>query len=353
MEDSLESLILHGCRLAEILEQNLPILADQPDILVNSCEEIVSAFKNVKERVLSEGHTGVQELHGSEVGGVIREHATMASLDPRVITGVGGAYTRRVEDVVPESSEMKRMSLHDQRLGMGLELMFGEIGGGGGDVMGTGSSGGTGGEISLDFSIASSSQRQGRKNEIDKVVKRVAAPQMGSDTPPEDGFTWKKYGQKEILGRAYPRSYYICAQQKLHSCPAKKQVQRLDHDPFIFEVTYRNSHTCRVTSAATVQIPPSTTAPPPPPVSPFPTSTIATAQWLSMNMFHHVGGVPDSSAGMLKAGSGGGNSNDFQPVAEMADAMFNSGSSSSNSMDLIFSSLDEHKWDSTEEKKDQ
>ncbi|MCI72290.1 WRKY transcription factor 55-like, partial [Trifolium medium] len=31
------------------------------------------------------------------------------------------------------------------------------------------------------------------------------APQIGNtEMPPEDGFTWRKYGQKEILGRKYP-----------------------------------------------------------------------------------------------------------------------------------------------------
>ncbi|XP_073131244.1 WRKY transcription factor 55-like [Henckelia pumila] len=347
MEESLESMILHGSNLAQILEQNLPILANQPDILVKSCDEIVSVFRNVRERVVSGGQMGVLE------------HA-MASVDARAIAGAGGAYVRRV-DGVPESDEMKGMQLlHDRRRRpqqLGFDLMFGEMGGVGGDIMG-GSSGGFGGETSLDFAAASYSQRQGRrKNEMDKVVKRVAAPQMGNpDIPPEDGFTWKKYGQKEILGRAFPRSYYICTQQKLHNCPAKKQVQRLDHDPFVLEVTYRNNHTCRAAAASSaptpVLVPPSTTAPPPPlPLFPTP---LAPTPWLSMNIFHDLGGVPAASSGGLEAGSGGGRVefNEFQPVADMADAMFNSGSRSSDSMDLIFSSMDDHTWDSMEEKKD-
>lgn len=32
------------------------------------------------------------------------------------------------------------------------------------------------------------------------------APQFGNtEIPPEDGFTWRKYGQKEIYGSIYPR----------------------------------------------------------------------------------------------------------------------------------------------------
>lgn len=45
-----------------------------------------------------------------------------------------------------------------------------------------------------------------RKDEGEKFVTTVAAPQMGNlDLPPEDGYTWRKYGQKEILGSKYPR----------------------------------------------------------------------------------------------------------------------------------------------------
>ena len=38
----------------------------------------------------------------------------------------------------------------------------------------------------------------------------VPAPQFGNtEMPPEDGFTWRKYGQKEILGSKFPRFYLI------------------------------------------------------------------------------------------------------------------------------------------------
>lgn len=45
-----------------------------------------------------------------------------------------------------------------------------------------------------------------RKDDADKRSIRVPAPQMGNtEIPPEDGFTWRKYGQKEILGSRFPR----------------------------------------------------------------------------------------------------------------------------------------------------
>lgn len=57
-----------------------------------------------------------------------------------------------------------------------------------------------------------------RKDEADKIVERVPAPQMGNlDLPPEDGFTWRKYGQKEILGCRHPRyifNYHFILMEK-------------------------------------------------------------------------------------------------------------------------------------------
>ncbi|GLT35835.1 hypothetical protein SLA2020_102530 [Shorea laevis] len=60
----------------------------------------------------------------------------------------------------------------------------------------------------------------------------------------DDGFTWRKYGQKDILGAKHPRGYYRCAHRNAQGCLATKQVQRSDEDPLIFEITYHGSHTC-------------------------------------------------------------------------------------------------------------
>lgn len=39
---------------------------------------------------------------------------------------------------------------------------------------------------------------------------RVAAPRIGNtELPPDDGFTWRKYGQKEILGSRFPRFLFF------------------------------------------------------------------------------------------------------------------------------------------------
>ncbi|XP_028774813.1 probable WRKY transcription factor 53 [Neltuma alba] len=62
--------------------------------------------------------------------------------------------------------------------------------------------------------------------------------------PQDDGFSWRKYGQKDILGAKYPRSYYRCTFRKTQDCWATKQIQRSDEDPTVFDITYRGRHTC-------------------------------------------------------------------------------------------------------------
>ncbi|CAJ1961270.1 unnamed protein product [Sphenostylis stenocarpa] len=60
----------------------------------------------------------------------------------------------------------------------------------------------------------------------------------------DDGYSWRKYGQKDILGSKFPRGYYRCTHRNVQGCLATKQVQRSDEDPTTIEVTYRGRHTC-------------------------------------------------------------------------------------------------------------
>ncbi|KAL8493636.1 hypothetical protein ACS0TY_024716 [Phlomoides rotata] len=65
-----------------------------------------------------------------------------------------------------------------------------------------------------------------------------------SGTVLDDGYTWRKYGQKDILGARYPRSYYRCTYYHDRGCLATKQVQRSDDDPSVYEVIHGGKHTC-------------------------------------------------------------------------------------------------------------
>ncbi|KAI3493433.1 hypothetical protein L1887_41823 [Cichorium endivia] len=62
--------------------------------------------------------------------------------------------------------------------------------------------------------------------------------------PLSDGYSWRKYGQKDILGANHPRAYYRCTHRNVQGCLATKQVQRSDGDSSVFEITYRGRHTC-------------------------------------------------------------------------------------------------------------
>ncbi|XP_060213348.1 probable WRKY transcription factor 41 [Lycium barbarum] len=66
----------------------------------------------------------------------------------------------------------------------------------------------------------------------------------GEEVPPEDGYSWRKYGQKHILRAKYPREYYRCARRGLSNCGATKMVQKSETEPSVFEVTYGGSHSC-------------------------------------------------------------------------------------------------------------
>ncbi|KAG8086437.1 hypothetical protein GUJ93_ZPchr0010g8175 [Zizania palustris] len=56
----------------------------------------------------------------------------------------------------------------------------------------------------------------------------------------EDGYRWRKYGQKAVKNSPFPRSYYRCTTQK---CPVKKRVERSFQDAAVVITTYEGKHT--------------------------------------------------------------------------------------------------------------
>jgi WRKY transcription factor 2 len=51
-------------------------------------------------------------------------------------------------------------------------------------------------------------------------------------------YNWRKYGQKQVKGSEYPRSYYKCTHA---NCQVKKKVER-SHDGQITEIIYKGTH---------------------------------------------------------------------------------------------------------------
>ncbi|XP_020524094.1 probable WRKY transcription factor 49 [Amborella trichopoda] len=55
----------------------------------------------------------------------------------------------------------------------------------------------------------------------------------------DDGYQWRKYGQKSIKNSPHPRSYYRCTNPR---CSAKKQVEKSIEDPDTLVITYEGLH---------------------------------------------------------------------------------------------------------------
>uniref|UniRef100_A0A7C9EXS3 WRKY domain-containing protein n=1 Tax=Opuntia streptacantha TaxID=393608 RepID=A0A7C9EXS3_OPUST len=62
--------------------------------------------------------------------------------------------------------------------------------------------------------------------------------------PPDDGYSWRKYGQKDILKAKHPRGYYRCTHRHTQGCFATKQVQKSNEDPSMYQLIYKGEHTC-------------------------------------------------------------------------------------------------------------
>ncbi|KAL5581392.1 hypothetical protein UlMin_013834 [Ulmus minor] len=90
------------------------------------------------------------------------------------------------------------------------------------------------------FGGAESEGKSGKKKGEKKVKKHKYAFQTRSQVDIlDDGYRWRKYGQKAVKNNKFPRSYYRCTHQ---GCNVKKQVQRLTKDEGVVVTTYEGMH---------------------------------------------------------------------------------------------------------------
>ncbi|GMI72172.1 hypothetical protein HRI_000886500 [Hibiscus trionum] len=91
-----------------------------------------------------------------------------------------------------------------------------------------------------------------KKNQRKERVPRFAFMTKSEIDHLDDGYRWRKYGQKPVKNCPFPRSYYRCTNG---GCGVKKRVERSSDDTTIVVTTYEGQHThpCPITSRGSIE----------------------------------------------------------------------------------------------------
>jgi WRKY transcription factor 33 len=80
---------------------------------------------------------------------------------------------------------------------------------------------------------------QQQQQEQQQAAAEVKQSSVAPSNKLEDGYNWRKYGQKQVKGSENPRSYYKCTH---HSCSMKKKVERSLADGRVTQIVYKGAH---------------------------------------------------------------------------------------------------------------
>ncbi|XP_047318424.1 probable WRKY transcription factor 75 [Impatiens glandulifera] len=92
---------------------------------------------------------------------------------------------------------------------------------------------------SIDAVGPSSNMKVEEKKKIKMRKQRMAFETRSQVDILDDGYRWRKYGQKAVKNNKFPRNYYKCTHK---GCNVKKQVQRQSKDEGIVITTYEGVH---------------------------------------------------------------------------------------------------------------
>ncbi|MQM02698.1 hypothetical protein Taro_035467 [Colocasia esculenta] len=85
-------------------------------------------------------------------------------------------------------------------------------------------------------SVGEKKKKKGQKRQREQMFAFMTKSEVDQL---DDGYRWRKYGQKPVKDSPFPRSYYRCTGAK---CGVKKRVERSSADPTVVVTTYEGNH---------------------------------------------------------------------------------------------------------------
>ncbi|XP_010922757.3 WRKY DNA-binding transcription factor 70 [Elaeis guineensis] len=185
------------------------------------------------------------------IGSLEQENSSL--MDPKTATRVlikGKESAIKLQSLLQESSPSEDHGKNSM-IGFFIEEILGSFDGALATLDSVGAP-----ETHLDQASTPCSDEQGRddsskKRKVASVrrngYRRRAHPyscRRVSSKTMDDGYTWRKYGQKDIFSSKHPRSYFRCTHKYDQNCQATRQVQRSEDDFSTYVITYMGEHTC-------------------------------------------------------------------------------------------------------------